>query len=339
MSGSDSDSQSPHNVTPELNRDRIFISWSPENTRSATLATRFQARIFHLHALGFKRVLLAPLKYLILGTRTLKILLRERPKIIFALNPPYFSGLVVWLGTALIGGEFILDSHTGAFLEKKWTWLSPLHRFLVRRAKVSIVTNERLGDIVEQWGGRYFVFGDVPTEFDAQRLENLPRPFVTVVNTFSYDEPIEEVLEAARLLPEVNFSVTGDLKHCLPAVRKNAPPNLRFTGFVPQQDYIDHLFSSDVAVVLTTENYTMQRGAYEAVSLGVPVVTSDWPLLRDTFSGGARFCDNGASGIASAITETLENHSMSKKAVAELKQARRENWASRQAEFEKNYLV
>ena len=319
--------------------DSIFISWAPENTRSATLAKCFGARLFNLHALGFKRVLIAPLKYLILSARTLAIIRRERPELVFVLNPPYFSGLAVWLATRLYGGRFVLDSHTGAFLEKKWTWLAPLHRFIARRAIVSIVTNEKLGSMVESWGGHYFIIGDVPTRFEAAHIDGLPRPFVTVVNTFSYDEPIEEVVDAARSMPDVHFSVTGDLRHCPTDLKENAPPNLSFTGFVPHQEYVNKLFSSDLAVVLTTENFTMQRGAYEAVSLDVPVVTSDWPLLRDTFSGGAKFCDNSAEGIATAVGAVLDQQPEFKRGVMELKESRRQLWATRQSEFESRYLL
>lgn len=316
----------------------VFISWAPNNTRSTTIGARFGATVYHLHALRFKRVILAPPKYVILGIRTFRILWRERPEFIFVANPPYFSALVVWFYTRLRGGRYVLDSHTGAFLERKWTWLRSLHRFLVRRAAVSIVTNEELGRIVEEWGGRYFVIGDVPTEFDPQPVADLPRPYVTVVNTFSYDEPIEEVLAAAGQLPEVNFAVTGDTAHCPPTVRDLAPVNLQFLGFTSMQEYADRLSSSDLAVVLTTENYTMQRGAYEAVSMGVPVVTSDWPILRETFAGGAVFCDNTADGIARAIREVLDDQIAFRQGVQALRQRRRDHFDRLQADFQTRYL-
>ena len=316
----------------------VFVSWAPENTRSETLARCFGAQIHHLHALGFKRVLVAPLKYVILGSRTLRMLYRERPELIFVLNPPYFSALVVWVYTRIWGGRYILDSHTGAFLESKWTWLEFLHRFITRRAHVCIVTSEELGAIVKRWGGRYFVIGDVPTEFQPQALENLSRPHVTVINTFSYDEPIEAVLEAATLLPDIHFAVTGDLRQCPRHLLEKAPPNLRFTGFTPMQNFVNMLYSSDLAIVLTTENFTMQRGAYESVSLGVPVVTSDWPILRRTFSGGAEFCDNSAEEIARAVRTVLERHEEFKDGVQALRRRRREVWAKLEANFRELHM-
>jgi glycosyltransferase involved in cell wall biosynthesis len=192
--------------------------------------------------------------------------------------------------------------------------------------------------MVERWGGRYFVIGDVPTELHASQVEGLARPCVTVVNTFSYDEPIREVVEAARLLPDVRFLVTGDLRHCPHDLAETAPTNLKFTGYTPMQEYVDNLYSSDLAVVLTTENYTMQRGAYESVSLGVPVVTSDWPILRETFSGGAVFCDNSATGIAEAIRTVLEKKREFKEGVKDLKHRRLQHWSEIQESFRAQYL-
>lgn len=322
--------------TPE-NRKLLFVSWAPDNTRSATLAEQFGARIFHLHALSVKRVWLAPCKYIILTARTLRVLAREKPRVVFVLNPPYFSALAVWVFTLFNDTEFILDSHTGAFIERKWTWLEPLHRFIAKRALVSIVTNDTLGKHVERWGGKYFVIGDVPTSFDPQSVP-LPRPHVTVVNTFSFDEPIAEIVEAARRLPEVRFSVTGDIRRCPAAIRNTAPSNLTFTGYISMTDYINMLYSSDLAVILTTQDHTMQRGAYESVSLEVPIVTSDWPLLRETFSGGGEFCDNTAEDIARAIRQVLSSPTQYKNGVVKLKERRARHWKRVQTDFRNQFL-
>ena len=45
----------------------------------------------------------------------------------------------------------------------------------------------------------------------------------------------------------------------------------------------------------------MQRGGYEAVALGKPLITSHWPLLREVFGRGTIHVDNSSEAIASAI--------------------------------------
>jgi glycosyltransferase involved in cell wall biosynthesis len=231
-----------------------------------------------------------------------------------------------------------MDSHTGVFLEPKWRWLGSLHGFLARRASISIVTNDYLGGILESWHGRYFVFPDVPTEFpDAEVIPERPEDFVVVVNSFSYDEPLNQVIAAARELPSVSFAVTGDVRRCPPEILKNVPNNVRFTGFVSPPEYVNLLNSADAAVVLTNEDHTMQRGAYEAMSLGVPIVTSNWPLLKETFFKGTCHTDNTSECIAAALRDILANKALFRAEIADLKRQRRKIWTEKLALFSDEY--
>jgi glycosyltransferase involved in cell wall biosynthesis len=292
-----------------------------------------------VHYLALKRPWLAPIKYVMQAFKSWSILRDARPDTVFVQNPPLFAPLAVWMYCGLKGIPMILDSHTGVFLEPKWRWLGFLHGFLVRRVRVSMVTNDHLGGMVEAWGGRYFVFPDVPTEFpDAGTIDDKPGNLVLVVNSFSYDEPLDQVIEAARALPDVSFAVTGDVRRCPQELLDQKPDNVRYTGFVSRSDYVSLLNSADAAVVLTNENYTMQRGAYEAMSLGVPIVTSDWPLLRDTFFKGTCHTDNTAASIVEALQTILSDKAGYRSAIAELKRERRAIWARKLEQFSNQYL-
>lgn len=319
-------------------RGPIFVSWAPYCSRSDTLAQRFGAESHLIHYLGFKQPWLAPVKYLIQAAHTLALCIRKRPRIVFVMNPPVFAGLVVYLYTRLFGGAYILDTHTGSFIEKKWTRFNKLHWFLARRARVSIVTNDELGRRLADIGAQYFVIPDVPVEFDEIPEYRLDHPHITVVNTFSFDEPVENILEAAQQLPQVNFSVTGSLKHAPQRLLDNLPANVRFTDFLSKSDYVGMLAASDAVLVLTTQNHTMQRGAYEAMSLKVPVITSDWPLLRETFSRGTVYTDNSPSGIREGVAQLLEKKAFYKEEIGELKRQRRALWRELEETFAKTYL-
>lgn len=316
-----------------MSSERVFISWEPSNSRSASLAREFSARCYNIHYFALKRPFISPLKYTLQAFKTWQLLRREKPRLVFVQNPPVFAPLAVWLYCAFSKSRFIIDSHTGVFLEGKWKWLSFLHAFLVRRAIVSIVTNDHLGSIVERWGGKYFVFPDVPIKIDKVETIDRPRSFVTVVNSFSYDEPLAEIVAAAGQLPDVNFAITGDLDRCPPEILNAAPDNVHFTGFVSRQEYLNTLGASDAAVILTTENHTMQRGAYEAMALGVPIITSDWPLLRKTFFKGARYSDNTRASIEEAIQTVLDDLETFKRDVADLRSQRAAIWAENLANF------
>jgi hypothetical protein len=82
---------------------------------------------------------------------------------------------------------------------------------------------------------------------------------------------------------------------------------------------------------LTTRDHTMQRGACEAVSLGRPVITSDWPLLRSAFPLGAAFADNTADGIVAAIRQVREDHERFRAEAERLRNDRVRDWATQRA--------
>jgi len=316
----------------------VFISWAPYCSRSDTLARRFGGESIKVHFLGFRNAWHAPLKYLMQFFSTLATLFQRKPDIVFVMNPPVFAPLTVWLYCALMKKSFIMDSHTGSFLEPKWVRFEKMHAFIAKRARVSIVTNKFLADKVASFGGKFFIIPDVPVEFDTPKISNLSHPHITVVNTFAADEPVEAILGAAALLPQVNFSVTGNLKHASKQLLAQKPVNLNFTGFLSNEDYVGLLAGSDAVLVLTTTDFTMQRGAYEAMSLGVPVITSDWELLRSTFYKGTVYVDNSVQGIASGINLLLQNAEKYKGEIKELKVERRKLWTELEVNFKKAYL-
>jgi hypothetical protein len=49
----------------------------------------------------------------------------------------------------------------------------------------------------------------------------------------------------------------------------------------------------------------MQRGAYEAMALEKPLITSNWGLLRDTFYSGTIHVSNTCADIESAILRII----------------------------------
>jgi glycosyltransferase involved in cell wall biosynthesis len=182
----------------------------------------------------------------------------------------------------------------------------PLSKLTLRSADAVVVTNEHLRQRVIDWGARGVVIGDVPVKFGPGRAPDpCAGPRVVVVNTFSVDEPVDAVLEAARQLADTQFFVTGDVRAARPSWLREKPANLAFTGFLTEDDYTGLLRAADVVLVLTTHDHTMQRGGYEAVALGKPLVTSDWGLLRETFSRGTIHVRNEPAAIADGLRRAI----------------------------------
>ena len=110
-------------------------------------------------------------KYASQSIKTLRILVRERPKTVIVMTPPVFACVPVWLYSRLTGGKFIIDAHSGAFLHPLWERLLSVHKFFSRQAAATLVTNDHLLDFVENWGAHAVLVPDVPIDFGAAPMK------------------------------------------------------------------------------------------------------------------------------------------------------------------------
>ncbi len=309
----------------------VFIAWIAHNRRSQLLAQKLGMQLYQIQMLK-RSYALAPLRYIVQTWRTLRILFRERPSVTFVQNPPIFAVLPVWLYALLTRTRFVIDSHTGALLAWWWRWTLPLHGWLSRRALTTVVTNTHLQKIVQQWDAETFIIGDIPMDFPQGTPRTMDKPFnVAVINTFSPDEPVGEVLAAAAALPNVDFYITGNPQRANKEHLENHPANVYFTGFIPDDEYFGLLRSVQAIMVLTTDNYTMQRGACEAVSLGKPIITSDWPVLREYFHKGTIYVDNTSRDIVAGVGAMREQWRAMEDEIQILQRERRAEWIEKQA--------
>lgn len=303
-----------------------FVTWYPSCRRSDALAERLGGLSHLIHFFEFKRPMYAPAKYILQAATTFQRLLRDRPDVVFVASPPVFAVVAVWAYARLSGTPYIIDAHTGVFDDPRWTWLSPISRFLSRSALATVVTNRELADRVRAWGAKALIIGDVPVRFpDVPPADLGGGLHVVVINTFSQDEPVTEVIEAARLVPHARFHITGNPRHARNVWNGTLPPNARFTGWLSDEEYAALLGAANMVVTLTTHDHTMQRGGYEAMAIGKPLITSDWPLLRETFSRGTLHVDNTAPGIAAAIRRASFEQM---RLATEMRQLRRERSAT-----------
>jgi hypothetical protein len=306
----------------------LFLAWAPpsHSRRSELMARKLGIPLRRIHVLGIKRYS-APLRYAIEAPWTLITLFRERPRAVFVQNPPIFAPLFAWVYCALTGAGLIIDSHTDAFRGRVWRRSLPLHSFLSRRALTTIVTNEHLRQVIAGWGARSRVIIDFPSELPAGKLYPVEHPFnVAMVSSYAPDEPLDQVALVARSLPDVGFYVTGDPTRGLRRLPLDPPPNLHLTGFLSDDAYYGLLRSVHTVMSLTTNNHTMQRGACEAVWLGQPIITSDWPLLRQAFHKGTIHVDNTVDGIRAGVLQMRARHQQLAREVLQLQEERRQQW-------------
>ena len=306
----------------------LFLAWAKpsHSRRSELMARRLGLPLRRIHVLKMKPYL-APVRYVAQAVLTLWVLFRERPRVVFVQNPPIFAPLFAWMYCALTGSRLIIDSHTDAVQGPLWQWSWGLHAFLSRRALTTLVTNSHLQRIVQAWGARSDVLTDIPSDLPMGERYPLTHTFnVVMVSSFSPDEPLTAVVEAAGQLPEVGFYVTGDPVQGFKRLPKDLPANLHLTGFLPDAQYFGLLRSAQAVMALTTEDHTNQRGACEAVWVNQPVITSDWPFLRETFHQGTVHVDNTTAGIIAGVQRMQTEHARFAREITNLQAERREQW-------------
>jgi glycosyltransferase involved in cell wall biosynthesis len=312
----------------ELAARSTFIAWGPPayTNRTRLLAAELGVEVRHIYSIRRRGALAGLVKYPYQAVVTVFHLLRHRPRLVLVQNPPSFAVIFVAVYAALSRAIFVVDAHSAAFDAKVWSRPEWVYRIVARGATTTIVTNDHFALRIRGWGGHASVIRDIPTQFECGSYP-LPSSFnVAVVCTFADDEPIGEVVEAATTMPDVRFFVTGDPRREGARVPDTLPQNVEFTGFVAADEYYGLLRDSDAVMVLTTRNHTMQRGACEALSVGTPIVTSDWPLLRDYFCKGTIHVDNTAVGIERGLRDLRNHHERFQREVEELRAEVVDEW-------------
>ena len=329
----------------------VHVTWQRHAGRAEEIAHALGGRPVHVYLPSLTRRALVPLRYLLSVLLTAGALVRLRPRSVIVTNPPVFPGLVVAAYSAVTGVPFLLDSHTSSFGVKGNAVsrrLLGVTRWLARRSSGVMVTVEEYVRLVESWGARGLVVHEAPPRrgplavdagdagapaADSSRATagapaaRAGRPRVLFVCVFSDDEPVAEVLEAARLLPDVDVVVTGDVAKCPPELRDAAPENVELTGFLDLDAYADQLHRADAVLALTTEPTSIMRAAYEAVYARRPLVVTDWPALREVFPY-ARPAHNEPEALAAAVRTALAEDDAARAEAALA--AQQERWEQQQ---------
>lgn len=281
------------------------------------------------HALGIplrEIISSAPplLRHLVCSIRTIICVAPCRGGLVVVQSPSL--GLAV-LGVALsrvLRFKLVIDAHNAGLApcEGRSRLLTRLAHWTLRNADLVLVSNRGLASSVLNIGGTPHVFPDPLPRLEVQIQEHSGEATgyqgqVVFICTWASDEPVEEVLRAAELVPHVRIVITGKPR------RTRAPESLSenvvLAGFLSRKKYEELLVSSDVAMDLTTRSDCLVCGAYEAVVAERPFVLSDTPALRNHFRIGGVHVSNNAVSIADGIRSVLDSYPRYRREVIDLK--------------------
>ena len=318
----------------------LFFVWGSHSIRARSISKHLGAS---LYLLSTSRV-----KHPVLYIKTLRILLKERPGIVFCQSPPISCAFVVTLYCYFCSQKsrpkVLIDLHTGA-IERPWS--RRISKFVMQRANANIVTNLELQNLlITNYSIKPIVLEDPVPDLAAElsmskgyQISSNPEEVfkIAVISSFAEDEPLEEVLKAAAELSDIKFFITGDSANIYHRQLSKKSPNIFFTGFLHYVDYVHLIQQVDAIMDLTTSGRTMVTGAYEAVALGLPLITSNSDPLKRYFNKGTIHVNNTQNDIKRAIRIAQERKEELKKEMRELRSERLNEYEKKISNL-KNFL-
>jgi glycosyltransferase involved in cell wall biosynthesis len=324
----------------------LVVAWAHHSPRSKKIADSLNAKLF-IKGYRSRAEILSIIKYIKLSINTLNVLNKEKPDVIICQLPPLFLAYSVLLYKSLTISpkpDIILDLHTAAFC-KPWSYFGFMNRYLYKKALQLIVTNRQLlSDMDYKYKNKVLILEDAILDTSITKIENNisssysshlnhnndnKRFKIGVICSFAEDEPISEIIATTKLIPDVEFFLSGDYNRINKKINIHNAftiQNLHFTGFLEYSKFIKIMSSMDAIMVLTKRNKTLLSGCYEAVMLEKPLITSNFEVLQESFNKGTVFVDNSVQQIVNALIKVQNNYTKLEEEIKNLKEEKNYEW-------------
>ena len=284
---------------------RVWIAWEIQR-RTLNLSRKLGAEriIFDDDDKGVFRYPLSTLK-------TIAVLWKYRGELVFVQFPSMFLAALACFLKPLLGYTLVVDRHTDFSMELKpphglkARLVLSLSAYTIRKADLTLVTNPEMALGIDAAGGRSFVLPDPYPDLPVSPWRPPVKPVeILFVSTWAEDEPVLEVIDACRVLgDEVRVYVSGRMKKEFGKAVASAPSNFIPTGFLSDEKYFDRMSRVDGVMAVTTRPATLVCGAYEAISMGKPLLLGDTTTLRGYFNKGAVYTRGTSADIVDRVRE------------------------------------
>lgn len=301
-------------MTNVKEKKNIFVIWGREVKHSQYLAMALGARpvqIYYDKIWGMN--ISWPVRYVVQTLATWLVLFKERPNIVYVQNPPAIAPLACLVYCKLFRAKLMIDTHTAAFLDKKWMRFYWLFKFVARQADLNSCHNYKNLEILKSWGVQptmvlqasnpEFSESELQKPLAEAKLEALLRtgkPSVLMVNRFANDDDYLTVIKTAKLMPEMTFFISGNYAKAkdLPNV---LPDNVCLTGYLDHSEFMKLMYRSKVVLAFTRRADTVLWSVREILALRKPFVTTDSEVMRHYFSEVGLFASSEAQDIKEQI--------------------------------------
>lgn len=234
----------------------------------------------------------------------------------------YYFLLLIKIVSLLPKTNYALDVHTCVYVENNQP--VKFNKFLNKifhKAKIVILHNEQSLELLEIPGQKLVLESKIPVINNVFQKDEATVKKIVFITRFHDDEPIAEMIDASSCFEaDYQFYFTGNYKKA-GFSPEDFNDNIHFTGFLPDELYLNLLINANLIIVLTTRPYTLVYGGREGLALTKPMIISDNNSNRVYFNKGVYFCDNSSSELKRLIPIVLNNE---EKIVRELKELKRE---------------
>lgn len=296
--------------------DNIFLVWTKYQSRVESLIKDIaqnlgDSKIIYRDnppANSIKKIIL----YMIYFFKDLVFIIKSKPKSVFVQNPPSYSLFAPILYKLIINKKVkvISDLHNAMTREP---WLNRIGtKFLLSHCDLLIVHNEIVYRGIRERNLFSYINPDkiivledkTPLIKEVERKVTSSadkRPIVFFPASFNMDEPIVEVIDSAKLVPEFRIIMTGNYKKLYSNFNlseKDLPENVEVTGWIETKDYLDLLKNCDILLGLTIFDDIQMSVSNEGLGAEKVMVLSDMEALRLIYQDGAVYTENSAKSIA-----------------------------------------
>jgi len=292
----------------------VFISWSKEGSKRTDYLAKFLNFEIFRFSLFPRKIIFSLIKFPIQFFKTLIYLFKTKPEIIIIEFCQPIIGLPCLIYKYFFGKKIIIDLHSGPFVSKKWQFFKPITHFVLKNADLILIHDETIKEkLIFEKNKKIIVLHD-PIFFKKNISLNDKEYFVFPAS-WDKDEPIKEIIKASFLLKDVEVFITGKKKIKINKV----PQNLKFTGFLSNEDFYNLLKNAKGIISLTKWNCTLTFASFEAINLEKPLIVSNKKAFKKFFGDSVIYVENEPNSIAEGIKKLILNYDFYLKKIKEFK--------------------
>lgn len=126
------------------------------------------------------------------------------------------------------------------------------------------------------------------------------------------EEAARLIIEVADLLPQYQFVIIGGVGNTLKDINVDMNSNIIITGFVDEQEKIEYLHASDIAINPMLSGSGTNIKMFDFMAAGLPIVTTDVGArgIKNTSDSVYLLCEKNKIDLKDKIIKLFDNNSL-----------------------------